>query len=316
VLLPFSDRAKRPIVEFEADMQLHNFGSFVKKNVQFIDTITTDVFSTVEGAVGYYIDGEEVGQGDRVIFTSDSDNFVNNKTYIVNFVKIGEKFRISLDEELDVTPQIGDSVVITKGTVKRGENWWFNGTNWVSSQQKTALNQAPRFEIYDNNGVAYSSPVYKEIFLGSKIFGYSIGTGVADSVLGFSLKYKNISNQAYYLFENYFMTDVNFVVDGNNSYSVPVSNGFIKRNVNRNDSVYINVWTESAGYQIPIIQYTVADSVITELEITAVENAGYQNIEVDVFVNEDKKVLLDEYTLYASGRRYFVVFKNPVTAGD
>jgi hypothetical protein len=158
--------------------------------------------------------------------------------------------------------------------------------------------------------------VYKEIFLGSKIFGYSIGTGVADSVLGFSLKYKNISNQAYYLFENYFMTDVNFVVDGNNSYSVPVSNGFIKRNVNRNDSVYINVWTESAGYQIPIIQYTVADSVITELEITAVENAGYQNIEVDVFVNEDKKVLLDEYTLYASGRRYFVVFKNPVTVGD
>jgi hypothetical protein len=316
VLLPFSDRAKRPIVEFEADMQLHNFGSFVKKNVQFIDTITTDVFSTVEGSVGYYIDGEEVGQGDRVIFTADNDNFVNNKTYIVNFVKIGEKFRISLDEEPDVTPQPGDSVVITKGTVKRGENWWFNGTNWVPSQQKTALNQAPRFEIYDNNGVAYSDPTYKEIFLGSKIFGYSIGTGVADSVLGFPLKYKNISNQAYYLFENYFMTDVNFVVDGNNSYSVPVSNGFIKRNVNRNDSVYINVWTESAGYQIPIIQYTVADSVITELEITAVENAGYQNIEVEVFVNEDKKVLLDEYTLYASGRRYFVVFKNPVTVGD
>jgi hypothetical protein len=90
-LLPFENRAKRPIIEFEPDLQLHNFGSFVKKNIQFIDTITTDAFSRVEGAVGYYIDGVEIGQGDRVIFTADSDNFVNNKTFIVNFVKIGEK---------------------------------------------------------------------------------------------------------------------------------------------------------------------------------------------------------------------------------
>jgi hypothetical protein len=315
-LLPFENRAKRPIIEFEPDLQLHNFGSFVKKNIQFIDTITTDAFSRVEGAVGYYIDGVEIGQGDRVIFTADSDNFVNNKTFIVNFVKIGEKFRISLDEETDVLPQLGDSVVITKGNVKRGENWWFNGTNWVPAQQKTALNQAPRFEIYDNDGIAYSDEKYKEIFLGSKIFGYSIGTGTSDSVLGFPLKYKNISNQAYYLFENYFMTDINFVVDGNNSFSVPISNGFIKRNISRNDSAYINVWTESAGYQIPIIQYTVAESAITELEITAVENAGYQTLDIDVYVNDNKKVLLNEYTLYASGRRFFVVFKTPVITGD
>ena len=316
VNLPFENRAKRPIIEFDANMQLNNFGSFAKKNVQFIDTSTTDVFSTVEGAVGFYIDGEEIGQGDRVIFTADADNFVNNKTYVVNFVKIGEKFRISLDEDTDVTPQLGDSVVITKGKVKRGENWWFNGTTWVAGQQKTALNQAPRFEIYDNDGVAYSDAKYKEIFLGSKIFGYSIGTGTNDPVLGFPLKYKNISNQAYYLFENYFMTDVNFVVDGNNSYSVPVANGFIRKNSDRNSSTYINVWTPAAEYQIPILQYQIVDSEITELEITAVENAGYQKVDVEVFVNNVKNTLNKEYTLYASGRRYFVVFKSSLSIGD
>jgi hypothetical protein len=316
VLLPFEHRAKRPIIEFEADMQLHNFGSFVKKNVQFIDTITTDVFSSVEGSVGFYIDGEEIGQGDRVIFTADNDSFVNNKTYIVNFVKIGEKFRISLDEETDVTPQIGDSVVITKGNIKRGENWWFNGQSWVSAQQKIALNQAPRFEIFDNTSIAYSSEKYKEIFLGSKIFGYSIGSGNIDPVLGFPLKYKNISNQAYYLFENYFMSDVNFVVDGNESYSVPVANGFIKRNVSRNESTYVNVWTEAAEYQIPILQYSVIQSLTTELEITSVENAGYQSMNIDVFVNDDKKTLNNEYTVFASGRRYFVVFTTPLVTND
>ena len=316
VELPFESRAKRPIIEFDADMQLNNFGSFAKKNVQFIDTITTDVFSTVEGAVGYYIDGEEVGQGDRVIFTADTDQFVNNKTYVVNFVKIGEKFRISLDEEDDVTPQFGDSVVITKGNVKRGENWWYNGTTWVSGQQKTALNQAPRFEIYDNDGIAYSDVKYKEIFLGSKIFGYSVGTGPNDPVLGFPLKYKNISNQAYYLFENYFMTDTNFVVDGNNSFSIPVSNGFIKRNLTRDTVTFVNVWTPAENYQIPILQYQIVDSDITELEITAVENAGFQTMDVEVFINDDKKVLNNEYTLYASGRRYFVVFKTAPSIGD
>jgi hypothetical protein len=316
VLFPFENKAKRPIIEFEADMQLNNFGSFAKKNVQFIDTITTDVFSSVEGAVGFYIDNEEIGQGDRVIFTADNDSFVNNKTYIVNFVKIGENFRISLDEETDVTPQFGDSVVITKGNIKRGENWWFNGQAWVSAQQKIALNQAPRFEIFDNDGIAYSSEKYKNIFLGTKIFGYSIGTGNNDPVLGFPLKYKNISNQAYYLFENYFMTDVNFVVDGNNSYSVPVANGFIKRNVTRDNPTYVNVWSEALDYQIPISQYTIVESEITELEITSVENAGYQSMEIDVFVNDDKKVLNNEYTLYASGRRYFVVFKTTLAIGD
>jgi hypothetical protein len=316
VELPFANRAKRPIVEFEADIQLNNFGSFAKKNVQFIDTVTNDVFSTVEGAVGFYIDGEEIGQGDRVIFTADRDSFVNNKTYIVNFVKIGEKFRISLDEEDDVLPQLGDSVVISKGNIKRGENWWFNGSSWVSSQQKTALNQAPRFEIFDNDATAYSSSKYKEIFLGSKIFGYSIGDGNNDPVLGFPLKYKNISNQAYYLFENYFMNDVNFVVDGNNSYSVPVSNGFIRKNLKRGSSQFLNVWTPAENYQIPIIQYQIVESTLSQLEITSVENAGYQQLTVDVFVNDNKKTLNKEYTLYPSGRRYFVVFKQQLSSGD
>ena len=316
VELPIENRAKRPIIEFDADIQLNNFGSYAKENVQFIDTVTTDVFSTVEGAVGYYIDGVEVGQGDRVIFTADTDSFVNNKTYVVNFVKIGEKFKISLDEAEDVTPSLGDSVVITKGNVKRGENWWFNGTAWVPGQQKTEINQAPRFEIFDNDAVEYSSPKYKEIFLGSKIFGYSIGTGPSDPVLGFPLKYRSISNQAYYLFENYFMNDVNFVVDGNNSYSVPIADGFIRKNISQNEQIFSNVWTPAENYQIPILQYQIVESSITELEITAVENAGYQSMEVDVFVNEDKKVLNNEYTLYASGRKYFVVFKQSLNIGD
>ena len=317
LLFPVANKAKRPIIEFEADLQLDNFGSFAKPNVQFIDTATTDVFSEIEGQLGYYVDGVEIGQGDRIIFTADADNYVNGKTFIVNFVKIEGKFKISLEEAEDVTPLLGDSITVTKGTEYKGTNWWFNGTEWVLSQQKIAINQAPRFDIFDNTGISYSDEsVYKGGFVGTKIFGYAIGSGTKDAVLGFPLKYKNVANQAYYLFENYFMNDTNTIIDNNVSYNVNVASGFIKRNISRNTVTFVNVWSETPEYQIPILQYNIISEATTEIQITSVDNPGYQTLNIEVYVNQDKKVLGDEYTLFASGRNYSVVFKSELAIGD
>ena len=317
VLLPYEQKAKRPIIEFVADIQLYNFGGFAKKNVQFIDTTTTDVFSTVEGSLGFYVNGQELGQGDRVIFLADTDNYVNSKVYEVNFVPINNKFRISLEEVEDSIPQIGDCVVITKGTTLKGTNWWFNGSTWVSAQQKVELNQPPLFDIYDANKVSYSDQtVYKGDFKGTKLFGYGVGTGANDTVLGFPLKYKDISNQAYYLFENYFMKDQLLIVDGSTSSVVETAVGFIKDNTVRNNETYKNVWTEAVEYDIPIIQYNVITEDTTEIEITAVKDAGYQTMDIDVFVNNSKQVLDVDYSLYASGRQYFVAFTTTLQTSD
>jgi len=232
LVLPFKDRAKRPIIEFDSDYQLYNFGSVAKDPVQFIDTTTTDVFTMIEGQLGFYVDGEELGQGDRIIFTADNDSFVNGKTFVVNFVKINDKFLISLDEDINAAPQVGDSIVVTKGNTYKGTNWWYNGSSWVFSQQKTLINQAPRFDIFDINETSYSdTSVYNTLFAGSKVFGYAVGSsGVPDPVLGFSLVYKNIANQGYYLFKNYFMTDQSFIMN----QQIDVSAGFLKRNTGRN----------------------------------------------------------------------------------
>ena len=317
VLLPYEQKAKRPIIEFIADMQLYNFGGFAKKNVQFIDTTTKDVFSTVEGSLGYYINGEELGQGDRVIFLADTDSYVNSKVYEVNFVPINNKFRISLEEVEDSIPQLGDCAVITKGTTLKGTNWWFNGTTWVFAQQKLELNQAPLFDIYDANKISYSDQtVYKGDFKGTKLFGYGVGTGANDTVLGFPLKYKDISNQAYYLFENYFMQDQLLIVDGSSSDEISTAVGFIKDNSVRDLETYKNIWTEAVEYNIPIIQYNVIDEETTEVEITAVKDAGYQSMEIDVFVNNVKQLLDIDYSLYASGRQYFVAFINALQPTD
>jgi hypothetical protein len=317
LLFPIKNKAKRPIIEFAANLQLDNFGSFAKDNVQFIDTTTTDAFTEVEGKLGYYVDGVELGQGDRIIFTADNDSYVNGKTFYVNFVKIESKFKISLEEADDVTPLDGDSITITKGTEYKGTNWWYNGNEWVLSQQKIAINQAPRFDIVNNNGISYSDEtVYKGGFIGSKIFGYAIGTGTKDPVLGFPLKYKNVANQAYYLFENYFMKETNTIIDTNVSFDVKVASGFIKKNISRDTVTFLNVWSEAEEYQIPILQYNIISEETTEIQITSVDNPGYQTLDIEVYVNQDKKVLGTEYTLFASGRNYSVVFKTTLAVGD
>ena len=86
-------RATRPIIEFDAGLKLFNFGHKSKANIDVIDTFTKDVFSTVEGRLGYNVDGIDLADGMRVLFTADTDRFVNGKIFNVNFINITEPGR-------------------------------------------------------------------------------------------------------------------------------------------------------------------------------------------------------------------------------
>ena len=83
-----SRRAIRPIIEFEADLKLHNFGHVAKKDVDLIDNFTTDIFSIIEGSTGYNVDGVDLANGMRVLFTADPDRLVKDKIFKVNFITI------------------------------------------------------------------------------------------------------------------------------------------------------------------------------------------------------------------------------------
>jgi len=316
-VLPVENRGKRPIVEFEPNLQLFNFGSAAITNVQHIDTITTDAFSDIEGQLGYYVNGIEITQGDRIVFTSDTDPYVNSKIFVVNFVRIDGILKIALEEASDSPPFIGASIIVTKGVDNAGTNWWFNGTTWQFGQQKEVYNQAPLFDIFDKDEHSYGdSTYYQSYFLGSKVFGYSIGTGSNDSILGFPLKYKNIADQAFYLFENYFVTDLSRVVDFDTTYYLPISKGFIRKNISAETNFYINVWEESPHYTVPILQYEVIQNNTSQVEITSINNPAYQDVKIEVFLNNNKVFLETDYTLYAQGSRYFVSFINQLKAQD
>ena len=83
-----SARAIRPIIEFETGLKLFNFGHKAKSNVTLVDTFTTDVFSTIEGQLGYNIDGVDLAKGMRVLFTADPDPLVNGRIFNVDFINI------------------------------------------------------------------------------------------------------------------------------------------------------------------------------------------------------------------------------------
>jgi len=139
VVIDEDARAKRPIIEFEAGLKLFNHGTKAKKNVNLIDTYTTDVFSTVEGSLGYNVDQVDLVDGMRVIFAADTDILVNGKIYEVRFITHNGRRQISLVETEDSAPATDDAVLILDGIDYKGKMFWYNGTQWKQSQEKTRL---------------------------------------------------------------------------------------------------------------------------------------------------------------------------------
>lgn len=109
-----ADRATRPIIEFVSGIKLYNHGTIAKKAVDVIDNFTKDAFSTVEGSIGYNVDGIDLVDGMRIIFNADTDKLVKNKIYRVNFIKVnvsGRSLLFNAETQIDLDT---NNIVFTK----------------------------------------------------------------------------------------------------------------------------------------------------------------------------------------------------------
>lgn len=157
--------------------------------------------------------------------------------------------------------------------------------------------------------------VYKSSFGGTKVFGYTEGT-VYDSVLGFNLAYRNVANVGEYLFSNFFMTDTFTNYLGNTVQLLNVSNGFLKVN-SFTSSTFSTVWSKTIDRPIPIIQYQVLTEDSVFVEINAINQPGFAtDLDVEVFVNDVKKVRNVDYTKTVSGEKAFIVSSTTFSATD
>jgi hypothetical protein len=394
-------RAQRPIIEFLPDIKLHQFGWIAKKDVDLIDTTTKTVFRTIEGSLGYYVDGEPLLPGQRVLFTADTDPLVNGKIYtvstiVVNTTRIkflsaactlvapyqvtftfdeliaappinvgytvegnsnanysglynaissttssitliypqnpgifgngittgvydnfGRRPQLTLIPAVDSDPNEGEVVYSKGGVNNKGSSFYYDGTVWQKAQQKTAINQAPLFDLFDKNSISFSDKtVYTNTsFSGNRIFGYRIGLGAADTELGFPLYYRSIDNVGDIEFEfDLENTDWNYV-DGSALATVYSYQGFLRKYDLNGSFSFLNGWTATYRnlYQkaVRILEVTQATDLIA-IDIFN-NSANLSDINAQVYVNNIKRNDISRTNI--NGVAY-IKFANGLSVGD
>ena len=315
-----SARAKRPIIEFESGLKLFNFGTATKANVNLLDTHTTDVFSTIEGSAGYNIDGVDLIDGMRILFTADPDVLVTGRIFEVKFFKFdGPEIeidqtikQISLIEVTDSKPLTDEVVLITQGNTYKGLMYYYNGTSWKTAQTKTKVNQAPLFDLVDENNVSYSNTTTYDssTFTGNKLFSYKEGTiGTADAEVGIVLSYRTITNVGDITFNFNLLNELFEYQSNSNLYYKNTDVGFLQRYSNRTTYENVNAWikapTESTQ---PVIRKYLFDNTASVFDVDVYENsASLADLSVVVLLNNILKFKDVDYTLGRSANNLTTV---------
>ena len=314
--------AKRPIIEFNAGTRLYDFGTQGKLPVNIVDFSVTDALSTINGSLGYSIDGYDFVNGTRVIFAADTDPEVRNKIYVVNFITPDTVPPLILQPIIDLVPAedslvlVDQTIVTLSGVTTQGTSYYYDGVAWIKAQQKTATNQAPLFNIYDSAGISFSdrSKYPSSTFAGSKLFSYATVPGVADTVLGFPLRYLSLNNIGDIVFDNNFYTDEFTYVVNNTSQTLKISEGYSYQYASR------AIYKRQLGWQVAAtpslirqqFQFTYDGSPL-RFDINIPENTVVPPIQLYV---ANKYVLPAEYTVTRTDTTTTIVLNNIYLPGS
>lgn len=314
-------RAKRPVIEFYPNLKLFNTGTIGKKPIDFVNFTVTDAFNQVQNQTSFSPDGatSSLFDGARIIFANDNNSEIRRKIYVVKFVTLtGQSTPVIT---LSVAPD-GDSLVDEQTVVLKGENYigesiHYNGNNWVLSQQKESVNQPPKFDVFNAAGVSFGDQNYypSTDFDGCTLFEYAVGTGNNDPILGFPIKYSSISNLGDISFTATLNSQEFHYVDGLNSVTAKVSEGFAYTYSSRTE------YTREIGWQTAIedsFQYQVFDFEYTSSSTFVCDVAALSDTETNwnpivVYVNNQRT------TNFASVVGSFttsITISDSLTAGD
>lgn len=236
------EQAKKPILCFNKDIELYNYGTYDRGNVDFLyygkkSDIHGKSFSSLFQGV------RELNDGDKILIVGDDIAENNNKIYEVsgkNTIKtiILQPILNGLSINGDAT--IGEGVFVLNGTY-HDKYYYFDGNDWVEGQQKTNVNQSPLFKLYDYNGIELDNKVFynQSSFKGCKLFDYKT-TDDENAVIDTDLK-KSILTNGYgnYIFENSLNTQKYTYVSSDNSVKEIKGYKFVKVN---GSNKYLNDW--------------------------------------------------------------------------
>lgn len=219
----------------------------------------------------------------------------------------------------DTTPETyeaGDTVLLTQPNnpaqlsfIATYNQFYFNGANWVPAQQKDRTNQAPLFDVFDTLGYSAgdSTKYSASKFVGTKIFGYSIGSGNNDTVLGFPLKYRNFQNVGDIEFTNHFQTDTFNYLSGFGENTLPINSFVLRKSLPGGTFFKKNVWSalDYVTKQFQIIEH-VFDGKTNYFEVDILPEPSRIEPNQKVYV-ENELITEDQYRFEQVGGRQAVV---------
>jgi hypothetical protein len=273
--------------------------------------------------------------GARVVFAKDTNLNVRNKIYVAEFNNTGAASFpvITLTEAVDSPVLVDDQFSVKNGFNFEGLVVYFNGeyysgtvNDFAEAQQKTTVNQAPRFDLFDENGISYgNNSVYPSTtFDGCKLFNYKLGVGISDSVLGFPISYSSINNVGDISFEISLYTQQFDYVTGGNSITSDVKNGFVYDYSSRTEYTRLTGWqtavAQSGQYQVFQFEYTANNpplilstdqtidyTVIVDVPQASVEDTTWPSLQV--FNNNDILTLGTDYTVENTATETIITIK-------
>jgi hypothetical protein len=196
--------------------------------------------------------------GSRVVFAADTNLEVRNKIYVSHFSTITGSSTpiITLTEAEDGAVLADDQTAVYRGYTYKGKDFYFDGLHWNAGQQKTNVNQPPKFDVFDSNNISFGNPEYYlgTSFTGCTLFAYGIGTGSNDSVLGFPLRYSAVDNVGDISFDVTLNSQTFNYVSGTAPITEYVNTGYIFNYVSRTKYVRELGWQTAVS---PSIQYQV-----------------------------------------------------------
>lgn len=322
--------AIRPIIEFEPNIKLFNYGEVARDPIDILDTTITNAYTQIENVSAASsttfittVNGTTVilHHGDRVVFSNDSVLSVRSQIYKFSIVNLSENSfpnYVGIITETGETISAGNSVLVKKGYYS-GNEYYYDGAAWVKGQQKTGINQAPLFDMFDNSGFSFGDPAayVNSSFVGTPIFSYKIGTGATDTELGFPLSYRTFNNVGDIQFSNSYDDDTFTYLVSPQTLTGKVNTGLLHVIKSLGQFDYSNIWSKviEKSKQYQLISHT-ADGINNLFEIDILPNPTTTVPNIKVYVN-NKFITVDNFGLSQIGVRYAVLV-NPelLTAGD
>jgi len=300
-LPPKSVRAQRPIIEFDRDLELYNFGTLGKDSVEISGEgiLKSDVVGRPNGAT---IDDVTLEVGNRIIFPNED---VDIAKYIYEIGTDGSD-NATVNQVPNYTASVGDVITVKFGSNFQGVEYYWTGSEWKQGQKKSKVNTPILFQGYDYKGNTLDDDsVYtRSNFKGTKLFAYTESTlpnSVDDPVLGFPLKYVNFNNFSEIEFTNHLDTDlVSYIPFGGTDKSYV--NGYIyyKKTLPNNNIEYNTMWRslDQKFRQHVADRYIVKDSDVNAERIIWELSAKPVDFDSDVVGATEKNI-----RVYINGKR-------------